>query len=62
MRRVIIEFEAADKGQELTSSIMVMNSVCGILADTGCVVTKAEQHLVKDGAIQVPRIQKGAAE
>lgn len=57
MRRVIIDFEAADKGQELTSSVMVMNSVCGILADAGCVVRKAEQHPVQEGAIQIPRMR-----
>lgn len=61
MRRVIVDFEALDKEKELTSSVTVMNSICSILAEAGCVVTKAEQHLVQDGAIQIPKIQKGGA-
>lgn len=59
MRRVIIEFESADKEQELASSVMVMNSICGILSETGCVVRKAEQHPVPEGAILIPNVQKG---
>lgn len=62
MRRVIIEFESADKAQELASSVMVMNSVCGILSEAGCVVRKAEQHLVQGGAILIPRAQNGGEE
>lgn len=62
MRRVIIEFESTNKELELASSIILMNNVCGILSEAGCIVRKAEQHPVQDGAIQVPRIRKGAAE
>lgn len=62
MRRVIIEFESTNKEQELASSVMVMNNVCGILSEAGCIVRKVEQHPVQDGAIKVPGIRKGAAE
>ena len=62
MRRIIVDFESADKDQELASSVMVMNSVCGILSESGCVVRKAEQHPVQEGAILIPMVLNGEKE